>query len=44
MDFEADPINKIKPVIIKTIFPDLKNNEISLYKAIIILPKISVGP
>ena len=26
LDFEADTINKIKPLIIKTIFSDLKIN------------------
>ena len=34
LDFEADPIHKIKTSIIKTIFSDLKIKEISLYNAI----------
>ena len=34
LDFEAAPINKIKPFIILIIFSDLKINEISLYNAI----------
>ena len=36
----GNPINKIQPLIIKPVFPDLKINEISLNNAIKILPKI----
>jgi len=37
---EATNDNKIKPLVIKTIFSDLKINYISLYNAIKILPNI----
>ena len=40
LDFEADPINKFKILIIKTVFSNFNINEISLYTAIKMLPKI----
>ena len=40
LDLEADPINKIETLIIKTFFADFKINKISLYNEIKILPKI----
>ena len=44
MDFEADPINKLKPWK-KTICFDFKINQFSLYNAIKVLPKkIEAGP
>ena len=39
LDIEADPIHKLKPLI-KKLFFDFKINEISLYNAIKILPKM----
>ena len=39
LDIEADPIHKLKPLIKKLLF-DFKINEISLYNAIKILPKM----
>ena len=36
----GNPINKIKPLIMKTVFSPLKINEISLYNVIKIMPKL----
>ena len=40
LEFEADPINKLTPLIKTTVFFDIKSNEISFYNAFKILPKI----
>ena len=40
LEFEADPINKLTPLIKKTVCFDIKSNEISFYNAIKILPNL----